>query len=65
VGRISRLEDVDVGRVLDQAARVPRRQLDVLDDRVEQVLRIYFAVCASDETLVGPDPAEADAAECG
>jgi hypothetical protein len=54
---------VDVGRVLDHAARIARREREVLDRRVEGVGRVDFAVGLADEALVLADCIESGAAE--
>ena len=53
VAQIDRLQDVDVHRVLDVAARVARRELDVGDDPVASVVRVDFAVGLAAQLLVG------------
>lgn len=50
--RLSRLDDTEVGRVLDPAARVPGSQRNVGDHRVEWLLRVQLAKSPSDQFLI-------------
>ena len=52
------LQQFDFGRVFDHAARVARREIDVLDDRIGGIGGVEFARDAPDEMLVAADIAE-------
>ena len=52
---VDRLDDHEVGVVLDHAARVPRRIGDVDDDGVAGILGIDFAEGAAEELLLSAD----------
>ena len=60
---VGRPQDLDIGRVLDHAARIARRERDVLDDGVLQIARIDLAMRAPEQALIGADRLEALAAE--
>src|SRR5262249_49744832 len=51
-------EDRDVHRVLDVAARIAWRQLDVGDHRIERIFRIHLTVCCAVKLLVLSNIAE-------
>ncbi len=57
-GKINWLEDQHIHRVLDHAARVLGRELDVGDDRVARVVRVDLAKGAAPNLLVLADGAE-------
>ena len=52
LAQIDGLENEDVHRVLDLAARIAGRQLDVGDDRVARVVRVELAVGLAAELLI-------------
>src|SRR6185503_4063333 len=52
---LDRLQDVEVELVLDVAARVARRELEVDDDAILPVVGIDFAVRDADQLLVLAD----------
>ena len=58
--QIDRLEDENVRRVLDHAARVARRELDVGDERVSWIARVELAKGGATELLVLADGSEGD-----
>jgi TPR repeat protein len=58
LGHVERLEDVEVGRILDHPAGVARRLGEVDDYRIERAFRIELAAKAADHLLIGPDVAE-------
>ena len=62
---IRRAQDVEIGRVLDLAARVARRAPQVDDGAVGRVARVELAVEAPGDAHVGPDGAEGFAAGKG
>jgi hypothetical protein len=53
-----RVEDVEVGRILDHPAGVARRLVEVDDYRIERAFRIEFAAEAADHLPIGPDVGE-------
>ena len=53
VARSHRLEDADIGGVLDEAARIARRLVEIHDVRVCACIRIDGEVRAPDEPFVG------------
>jgi hypothetical protein len=58
LGHVDRLEDVEIGRILDHPAGVARRLVEVDDYRIERAFRIELAAEAADHLLIGPDIAE-------
>ena len=58
LGHVDGLEDVEVGGILDHAARVARRLVEIDDRGVERMRGIELAVEAADDLLVGADLAE-------
>jgi len=63
LAQVDRLQDVEVECVIDFAAGVPRRQLDVDDHGVFRIVRIELAVGLADELFVLADAGEGMAAE--
>ncbi|MBI3797534.1 MAG: hypothetical protein HY268_11295 [Deltaproteobacteria bacterium] len=61
---IQRFQEIEVGRVLDLAAGVARRQRDVGDDRVERALGIQLAKSAPHEFLISPGLTERRSTKC-
>src|SRR5262249_52743369 len=61
--RIHWLQEIEVGRVLDLAAGVARRQHEVGDDSVEWALGIQFAEGTPHQFLIPPDFTERHATE--
>ena len=57
-GEIGRLEDQEVGRVFDLAARIARRALDVDDAGIERMRRVELAVETANHLLVRTDLTE-------
>ena len=55
LAQVDRLQDVEVERVLDLAARIPRRELDVDDDGVLRIGGIDLAERLADDLFVLPD----------
>ena len=55
---VDRLHQLERGRVLDHAARIARRELDVLDDGIVRIVGIEFAEGAAGERLVLAGAAE-------
>src|SRR5271169_1042033 len=60
---IDGFQEFYVGRIFDHAARVPRREADVLNPGVGRIGRIKLAVDAADEMDISADLAERRAAE--
>src|SRR5437899_680956 len=61
--QVNRLEDVEVERVLDHAARVARRELEIDDHGILRIVRVDLAVRLADKLFVLPDALERVAAE--
>jgi len=63
--QVDRLEDEDVGRVLDLAVAVPRREFDVGDEGISRIRGVELAEGGAAELLVLADRSEREAAERG
>jgi hypothetical protein len=62
---VLRLQQFDIGRIFDHAARIARRESDVLDDRIGGIGGIELAGDAADQMLVAAGLAERRAGERG
>src|SRR6266478_1694680 len=63
LAEVHRLENIKVERVFDFAPGVPRRKLQIDDDRVFRILGIELAKCLSHDLFVLPDTRPRVAAE--
>ena len=55
---VDRLQDRDIGRIFDLAARIARRQLDILDNLVQRIARIDLAISGAIDLFVLSDRSE-------